>query len=361
MKTTRFSLCLALGVLALLLLSACAVDDIVDTSELASIETFTADPQSGEAALAVTFDWTVSDTFHAGNSCGLYIIPPGTYRPRPAHLGPCVGGSFTQTFTEPGLYEAVVFVYTGRSDTQAQSIFDAHAAAFDAENEDDRSVIEWLENRAVQRSLTFEVLKPEIPEEPADQEADTAEPGTAGTDTSGEGEPFWELVFANQNPDGIPTQADILTENAAYAGSKKECKITGNSIVYTHIVVYNGENLANVRFTYEYSEPPNRAQPGETLLFHHLLWVDGDVTVGGGQYPGGRAGLSSDIASPQGLSVASGNLNIEDAPTLDENEFSLRFPPADRDEFTIVASVYDSQRPDIFCDVIYRYELRSSE
>lgn len=322
-----------------------------------TIRSFASDPDSGPAALTVDFTWDADelewDTDREqmlevhDHRCALYIVPPGTDDPEAVHIGTCENARFTESLEKAGLYEAVLIVNSGDAEEKKtlQSAFDEHKA-----NGVDP---EWLENRAIRRSILIEVTEPEIVEAPGVPEITVPEAPANGDQAPS----VWRLVETDLNPHGLSVEAEIRTSNPSHAGSFKECDAGAGTITFWYVVkseLYG--DLANVMWTYEFDAPPPSVEPGETITLSHSLSVAGEVKVGGGATPWGQAGYTTSFWQPKTLKIASASLNDERYPTKENGTVEFTFPTSGN-WFGLEASILeDSELPNIACDVAWWYE-----
>jgi len=267
------------------------------------ITSLTAEPASGTVPMTVAIEWTVEDA--SAFPCLLEITRPSGESELIGGIV-CARGQQEVSLVEPGTLQATLVV------------LDVDAASSLAE-----------------QSVSATAL------------ADAAEAQELASD--------WILVETDTNPYDLSVEADLFTENASYAGSFKECMVTEQSISYWHVVKTQVADLANVLFTYTFDAPPATVEAGETITLTHSLEVAGEVKVGGGNTPSGRAGYNSEFISPRTLSVSSAGLNDRRYPTTDSDVIQFQFP-TDGNWFGIEARVLDTQNPDIACDIAWWYE-----
>ena len=323
-----------------------------DPNPLPTIQSFYVNPTAGPAPLTVEFAWNVVQAYwdeisgqwkgSDSHRCALYLIPPGADEPEPVHVGSCDNARFTKNLADLGLYKAYLIVNSRYSerDKPLQSTFDDHRV-----NGVDP---DWPETRSLKSSVLIEVSEPAAVK--AGSSANTDPSADTGVSAS-----EWHLVETDTNPYDLSVEADLHTENASYAGSLKECKVTDGSISYQHVVKTQVADLADVMWTYEFDAPPPSVQAGETITLSHSLSVAGEVKVGGGATPSGYAAYSTEFWTPRALTVPSAAVNDDRFSTTDSDAVRFTFP-TDGSWFGIEARVLDTQNPDIACDIAWWYE-----
>lgn len=284
---------------------------------------FTASPDSGASPLEVRLTW---DVYNADRHNCLLVLQ---------HEGETVNSAiddctaqWTETFEDPGTYEAILVV-------------------FEQGFEDELAGDGWMLIRP-REHVSFTVTDPVAEATATASATPRVTPSTAGG--------VWRLVEIDTNPYDLSVEADLHTDNASYAGSFKECTVSDGIITYWHVAKTLVDDLANVLYTYTFDSLPDSVNPGEVVTLTHSLRVDGEVKIGGGYTPTGRAAYSSDIADPPTLSVASASLNDDRYPQEVAEDVILKFPP-DGNTFQVQARVLDLQEPDIACDIAWMYQL----
>ena len=268
-----------------------------------TIASLTADPEEGMTPVDVQVRWTVENADSL--PCLLELNWPNGDSEVVGGIV-CAQGEYAANLVEPGVFQATLFVLNVDGD-----------------------------DSLIQQSVSAMALQ------------DPAQVMDAMSD--------WILVKTDTNPYDLSVEADMFTENASYAGSFKECDVAEQSITHWYVVRYRDEDLANVIFNYTFDAPPPSAKAGEVITLTHALSVAGEVKAGGGHTPSGRAGYSSDIATPKVLSVSGAGLNDPRYASTDSGVVQLLFPTSGN-WFGIEAQVLDANLPDVACDITWWYE-----